>query len=56
MTTRDEENRMTEIPTSREGIIEIIENIITAIVDADGVSYEEAYQRFQDCLRYAEGK
>jgi hypothetical protein len=47
---------MTEIPTSREGIIELIENIITAIVDADGVSYEEAYQRFQDYLRYAEGQ
>ena len=47
---------LTEIPTSREAIIELVENIITAIVDADGVSYEAAYQRLQDCLRYAEGK
>ena len=40
----------TEIPTSRQDITETLENIITAIVDEDGVSYEEAMQRLQDCL------
>ena len=39
----------TEPPVNRLEIIETLENIITAIVDADGVSYQAAYQRVHDC-------
>ena len=31
-------------------IIEVLENLITAIVNDDGVSYEEALKRVQDAL------
>ena len=46
---------MIQKDTQKEGdtmdkIIEVLENLITAIVNDDGVSYEEALKRVQDAL------
>jgi len=41
---------MIEIPSNRKDITEMLENMISAIVDNDGMSYEEALKRVQECL------